>query len=165
MESIIGGLFGLVMASVIIWNSFVQVGNVSRLNSWKTTNGKVIERGTFRVTYTSMRSPALQHAPLVKYFYQVGEQKFTSDAILPKHIQLPEHSTVEWAQTRANSFPDDLTVYYNPENPSESFLVPVSRKTLYIMLIAGPVVVLISLVLLISGIGQMLKSAAPGISE
>jgi hypothetical protein len=165
MESIIGGLFGLVMASVIIWNAFVQMGNVSRLNSWKQADGKVIERGTFRVTYTSQRLSAYQHAPLVKYVYQVGGQEFTSDAILPKHIQLPEHSTVEWAQERAAAFPENLTVYYNPENPSESFLESVKQKTLYIMIAAGPVVVLISLFLLISGIGQMLKSAAPGVSE
>ncbi|MCY7347373.1 MAG: DUF3592 domain-containing protein [Pyrinomonadaceae bacterium] len=165
MQSIIAGIFGLAMASVIIWNSFVQWGNVSRLNSWKATEGKVIERGTFRVTHSTLSVSAFQHAPLVKYVYKVNGQEFTGDAILPKHIQLPEHSTVEWAQARAASFPDDLTVYYNPENPSDSFLVPVSRKTLYIMLIAGPVVVLFSLFLLISGIGQTIKSAAPGVSE
>ena len=152
MESIIAGIFGLVMASVIIWNSFVQMGNVSRLNSWKPVDGKVVERGTFRVTYTSVRSPALQHAPLVRYVYRVDGQEFTADSILPKHIQLPEHSTVEWAQERAASFPDDLTVFYSPESPSESFLEPVKRKTLYIMLIAGPLVGLISLFLLIDGL-------------
>ncbi|MCY7347375.1 MAG: hypothetical protein LH614_14290 [Pyrinomonadaceae bacterium] len=57
MESIIGGLFGLVMASIIIWNSFVQWGNVSRLNSWKAIDGKIIERRTFRVTHCDLSKP------------------------------------------------------------------------------------------------------------
>jgi len=155
MESIIAGIFGLIIAIVIIWNSFVQWANISRLNSWKAADGRIVERGAFRVTHANRGPSALQHSPLVRYVYQADGLEFTSDAILPKHIQLPERSTVEWAQARADSFPDHLTVYYNPENPSDSFLVPVSRKTFYIMMIAGPIVAMISLFLLIGGFFEM----------
>ena len=165
MQYIIGGIFGLVIASVVVWNSFVQLKNISRLNEWKPVDGKVIERGTFRITYATRSAPALQYAPLVRYVYRANEQEYTGDAILPKHIQLPEHSTVEWARERASSFPDDLTVYYDPENPSDSFLVPVPRKTLYIMITAEFVAGLISLLLLISGIVQTMNSGTPQISE
>lgn len=160
MEILIAGIFGLLMAVVIICISFAQWGNFSQLNSWKATAGKVIERGTFRVTHSTLSKSAFQHAPLVKHVYKINGQEFTGDAILPKDMHLPEQSAVKWAQAGAASFPGDLMVYYNPENPANSFLVPVSRKKLHVIVIAGPVVVITSLLLLISGIDQTVKSAA-----
>lgn len=152
MESIIGGIFGLVIAIVIVWTSVVQLGNISRLSAWKSTSGKVVERGTFRITHATRSAPAFQHAPLVRYVYQVNDQEYTGDAILPKHIQLPRHNTVEWAEKEAAAFPDELTVYYDPENASDSFLVPVPRKTLYLTLAAGGAAGLFSLFLLVGGL-------------
>lgn len=155
MESIIAGIFGLIIAIVIIWISFLQWANISRLDSWTSAEGKIIERGTFRVTHANRGPPALQHSPLVRYVYQADGKDFTGDSILPKHIQLPERSTVEWAQARANSFPERLTVYYNPQSPTDCFLVPMSRKTFYIMMIAGPVVTVVSLFTLVGGLFEV----------
>ena len=160
MEILISGNFGLLMTVVIICISFAQWGNFSRLNSWKATAGKVIERGTFRVTHSTLSKSAFQHAPLVKHVYKINGQEFTGDAILPKHMHLPEQSAVKWAQAGAASSRYDLMVYYNPENPAYSFLVPVSRKKLHVIVTSGLVVAMISLILLTSGIGQTVKSAA-----
>ena len=94
MQSI-GGIFGLVIAAVTVWSSFVRLKNISNLKFRKKIGGKVGERGTLRITHGSRSAPAFQHAPLVRYVYRVDEQEYTGNAILPKHIQLPEHNTVE----------------------------------------------------------------------
>jgi hypothetical protein len=69
----------------------------------------------------------------VRYVYQVSRKEFTNDSIRPKRIPLPRHNTKESAQKMAESFPDDVTVIYNPEDPGESFLVQTSRAMLYIV--------------------------------
>jgi hypothetical protein len=111
------------------------------LNEWHTTTGRVIERGTFRAT-TGTSSPAFSHAALVKYVYQVDGQEFVNDCIRPKQIQLPEHSTKKWAQKKAESFPDEVTVHYNPANPGESFLVQTRKRTLYTVIVGSCLAIL-----------------------
>src|SRR5215204_1506798 len=92
---------------------------------------------------------AFRYAPLVKYKYQVEGSEFVSNSVLPKRIQSPQHNTLKWAQKRANSFPDDVVVYYNPEDPAESYLVQTSKATLYTVIAASGLVILVGLAFLL----------------
>src|ERR1051325_2566515 len=123
MEAIIAGAFALLIGIVGLWTGFRQLRNHAALNRWHTTKGKVIERGTYQPNIATLSASAFRHAPLVRYAYQVDGQEFINDCIRPKRIQLPEHNTKRWAQKRAESFADEVTVHYNPEDPGESFLV------------------------------------------
>jgi hypothetical protein len=93
--------------------------------------------------------PAFRHAPLVKYVYQVGGEEFTNDRIRPKRIQQPQHNTKKWAQKKAESFPDEVSVHYNPEDPSESFLVQTSRLMLYVVVGSSCLAILFGLLFLL----------------
>ena len=134
MEKIIALAFGLLIGIVGLWTGFRQLRNRAALNRWNTAKGKVIERGTYKPKIATLSAPAFQYAPLVKYVYQVDGKEFVNDCIHPKRIQLPEHSSKKWAQKKAESFADDVTVHYNPEDPSESFLVLTSKRKLYILI-------------------------------
>jgi hypothetical protein len=134
METIIAGAFGLLIGFVGLWTGFRQLRNREALNRWNTVKGKVIERGTYQPNTATLSTGAFRHAPLVKYVYQVDGKEFVNDCIHPKRIQLPEHSTKKWAQKRAESFADEVTVHYNPEDPSESFLVQTPKRKLYILI-------------------------------
>ena len=83
MEKIIAGLFGLLMGMGGGLAGFIQLRNLAATGSWKTAKGKVLERGTFRVTQANLSAPAFQHSPLVKYRYKVGGREFVNDSILP----------------------------------------------------------------------------------
>lgn len=146
MENIIAGIFGLLIGITGIVTGFVQLRNLAALKSWGKTSGKVIERGTFKVTHANRSPPAFQFAPLVKYVYNVDGQEFINDSIAPKHIELPRHNTIEWAEKRAAAFPDEPVVFYNPKNPADSFLVPTSKRTLYIVVGVSFLVCLVSLI-------------------
>jgi hypothetical protein len=134
MEAIISGAFCLLIGTVGVWAGVKQLGNRVALNKWPTTKGKVIERGTYQPFIPAAGPPGFRYAPLVKYVYQVAGKEFTNDRIRPKRIQLPQHNTKEWAQKKANSFADEVTVHYNPEDPSESFLIQTSKLMLYIVI-------------------------------
>ena len=143
MESIIAGAFCLLIGIVGVWTGLRALKIRAALDRWPTTSGRVIERGTFKPDYAS-GPPAFQHAPLVKYVYQVAAREFSSDRIHPKQIQQPRHNTVKWAQKKAQSFPDNVTVHYNPADPGESFLVQTPRKLLYIVIGASSLAILYS---------------------
>jgi hypothetical protein len=151
MEKILTVVFSLVLGIGGILVAIVQLRNLARLRFWKTARGKIIERGTFRVTHSVRSPPAFQHSPLVKYVYRVEGQEFVNDSILPKHIQLPEHNTIKWAEKRAASFPDEVTVYYNPENPGDAFLERTSKIKLYAVMGGGLLALLAGALFLMTG--------------
>ena|ERR1700687_1747198 len=131
MEGIFAGAFALLIGIILLLTGFRQLRNRAALNHWPITKGRVIERGTFQPYIPTAGPPAFRHSPLVKYVYQVAGKEFVSDRIRPKRIQLPQHNTREWAQKTANKFPDEVEVHYNPEDPSESFLVQTPAILLY----------------------------------
>jgi hypothetical protein len=149
MERIISAAFSLLIGTVGLLTGLKQLRNRVALNKWATTEGKVIERGTFQPDVPMTGPPAFRHAPLVKYVYHVSGKEFTNDRIRPKRIQQPQHNTKKWAQKMAESFPDKVTVHYNPEDPSESFLVQTSRVTLYIVCGASCLAILFGLLFLL----------------
>jgi hypothetical protein len=149
MERIISAAFAFLIGSVGLWAGLKQLRNRVALNSWPTTKGKVIERGTFRPFIPAAGPPAFRHSPLVKYVYQVSGKEFINNSIRPKRIQLPQHNTKKWAQKKAESFPDEVSVHYNPEDPSESFLLQTSRLMLYVVVVSSCLAILFGLLFLL----------------
>ena len=149
MENLVAGLFGLLVGTVGAVTGFTQLKRRTQFNLWKTTSGRIIERGTYQPDIPMLSAPAFRYAPLVKYKYQVEGKEFVSNSILPRRIQSPQHSTITWAQKKAESFPDEVAVYYNPENPSESYLVQTSRATLYLVIGASCLVILVGVLFLL----------------
>jgi hypothetical protein len=149
-ETLIAGIFGLLLGSIGLATGFVQLRNRARFGRWQKTEGKVVERGTYEPSIPMSGPPAFRHAPLIRYEYHVNDQTFVSDAIHPRRIQLPQHNTLKWAQKRAASFPDTVSVQYNPEDPGESYLVLTSKLTLFAVVIASCCAMLFGLLLLLA---------------
>jgi hypothetical protein len=150
MEAIFAAAFAFLIGIVLLWTGFKQLRNRAALNHWPITKGKVIERGTYKPYIPTAGPPAFRHAPLVKYVYQVAGGEFISDRIRPKRIQQPQHNTQKWAQKTANNFADEVEVHYNPEDPSESFLVQTPAILLYIVIGASCLAILFGVVLLLT---------------
>src|SRR5262245_42386590 len=115
MEQLIAGIFGVVVGLVGVWTGIRLLEKRALFDQWKTTNGRVIERGTYSPDQAMLSAPAYRHAPLVRYQYEALGKKFESIWILPRQIQLPRHGTKKWAQRQAESFADEVVVHYNPE--------------------------------------------------
>jgi len=133
MENLIAGIFGLLLGVVGFYTGVKQLKNRELFSRWQTTKGRVIERGIYEPR-TAVALPAFRHAPLIKYRYSVAGEEFTNNSILPIRIQLPQHNTRKWAERQAASFPEEVVVYYNPEDAAESYLKLTSRWTLYLVL-------------------------------
>jgi len=150
METIIAGLFGLLIGIAGLWTGFNKLKTRVALDRWSTVKGTVVERGTYQPNIASLSTPAFRYAPLVKYVYQVNGKEFVNDCIHPKLIQLAEHSTKKWAHKRAVLFADDVVVHYNPEDPSESFLVQTPKWKLYTLMGCACVALLFGVMFLLT---------------
>jgi hypothetical protein len=150
VENLIAGCFALLLGVVGLLTGLKQLRNRSVLKNWKTVDGNVVERGSYVPDFAMVSVPAYRHAPLVRYAYQVAEEKFVSTAIHPERIQRPQHNTLKWAQRKAESFPDQVVVHYNPENPGESYLVLTSTWMLLVIVGASCLVLLIGGLFLLS---------------
>ena len=149
MEKLASGIFSLLLGGVGLWTGIRQLKNRALLSKWKTAPGKVIERGTYRPNITSLSASAFRYSPLVKYSYQVNGAEFINDVIHPRRIQLPRHSSRKWAQKQAESFPSEVLVYYNPDDPGESYLLMTSKVVLGTVVALGVLLILIGLVVLL----------------
>ncbi|MEP6569460.1 MAG: DUF3592 domain-containing protein [Acidobacteriota bacterium] len=147
METLLSGIFALVIGSGGVWAGLQALRHRRLLQRWPTAKGRVIERGTFHAV---IGRRGFRFAPLVRYVYQVDEKEFVNNYINPKRTQLPSHSTEQWAQKKAASWPDEVTVHYNPASPDESFLVQTPKFKLYLVIIASGVAVLFGALFLIS---------------
>jgi hypothetical protein len=145
MEKIIAGAFSLLIGVVGIWTGFRQLRNRSILNRWNTTKGKVIERSVYQPNIATLSVSGFRWSPLIKYAYHVDGKEFVNDCIHPKRIQAVQHSSKKWAQKRMESFADEVTVHYNPEDPSESFLIQTPKSTLWIVIAASCFALLVGL--------------------
>lgn len=152
MENLIAGIFGLLLGVAGLWTGFRLLKSRALVENWKTTNGRVIERGTYKPNQPMLSAPAFRYAPLIRYSYEVNGQEFVSNSILPRRIQMPRHSTIKWAERQAQSFPDEVVVYFNPQDPSESYLHNTARSTLYVVLAFSSFALLVGAVFLIAGI-------------
>ena len=150
MEAIFSGIFGLLIGLIGLWAGSKALKSRAVLDRWKTTQGKVVERGTYQPSIATLSNSAYCYSPLVKYAYQAEGRDFVGDCIHPKRIQLPEHNTKEWAQNRAEAFADDVLVHYNPEDPTESFLVQTPKFKLYLLIAASCFALLFGMLFLIS---------------
>ncbi|HEV7396221.1 MAG TPA: DUF3592 domain-containing protein [Pyrinomonadaceae bacterium] len=146
MERIAASAFAWAIGLVLLWTSLRQLRNRSTLNRWPVTKGKVTERGTFKPELAS-GSPAFRYAPLVKYVYQVDGREFINDRIRPQRIQQPQHNTQKWAEKTAKTFPDEVEVHYNPDDPGESFLFQTPKMFLFAVLGGAGFAILFGIVL------------------
>lgn len=154
MESLFAGIFGVALGLTGLWTGIRGLKNRARADRWHTTNGRVIERGIYQPEQPMLSAPAFRYSPLIRYRYEVAGQQFESRWILPRHIQLPRHNTMQWAQRQADSFPDELVVHYNPQTPSESYLKNASKAGLYLVLVFSAIALLLGgLFLLKFGVG------------
>jgi hypothetical protein len=149
MERIITAAFAFLIGAVGLWTGFKALRNRLQLNRWPATKGRVVERGTYQPEFGGNGPPAFRHSPLVRYVYHVANQEFTNNSIRPKRIQLPRQNTEQWALQTAQSFPDEVTVHYNPADPSESFLVQTPRVMLYIVIGASCLAIMFGLLFLL----------------
>ena len=132
----LGGLFVIMFGVIILLFHLLIVKKSKEVKTWKTVQGTIIESTIDRSHRSRCSRPSSRRAlitiktcrdvtlykPHIMYEYTVKGQKYTSNS-----IRLNDFSWSKSAMDATNvilSYPLDSTVsvYYNKNNPSESYL-------------------------------------------
>lgn len=100
---------------IAFWIAARLRSDLTTSRNWPTVAGNIVERGV-----ETMQTDARSFTPRVKYSYTVaGKQYFGQQVYRTGRVG----STRQPAQRLVDGLPDSIPVHYNPENPSEAFLL------------------------------------------
>ncbi len=139
-------IFLIVLGTLVTAGSVYMVFQHRQMATWPTTSGQVIERGLENASpVENLRERYRAH---IRYRYTVEGKTYECDRIQPADV-VGGKAVV---QKMLDRFGDEVTVHYNPVNPSEAFLMPLSSGWGWLGLATG-------LLLLIIGAGKLLLAA------
>ena len=112
----------ILTATFAFAGSIIAFGLSARLRSdhrnsltWPTVPGTIIERGI-----ETMRTDGRSFTPTVKYTYTVAGMEYAGQQL---YRTGRAGSSRQPAQRLVDGLPASIPVHYNPENPSEAFLL------------------------------------------
>jgi hypothetical protein len=103
---------------------FIQFYKISK---WRITKGHIlsskVERSKMGTIETEYGSASGFYVPEISYQYEVQNQIYTSESILPNQVFSPDYN-LDQATSIVDSYPVDalVDIYYNPKNPSHAAL-------------------------------------------
>jgi len=130
------GLLTLLAAAFVAFSVWYASEQASRIATWPSTSGTVLSSrvDAWRTTGASPRSTGstVKRVPLVDRSYTVNGADYTCDRVTPmEKVSLGS----QWATDIASSYApgDTFEVFYNPNDPAESFIEPVYDDTIFLI--------------------------------
>jgi hypothetical protein len=137
---IIGALY-LFFGGLAFWGARYFSRELRRTRDWPTVPGRILERGVGEALGASR-----SYMPHVKYAYSVDGKDFTNDQV---YVIRRTGTLAPAVRNLVDGLPDPVPVHYNPQNPSESYLLANSWGTYWLMVAVG-------VLALFLGLGQLL---------
>lgn len=132
------GIFG-------IYYGYLMQGSRRKVLVWPQTPGKISQRGLVK---TKQPKGGYSYSPQVQYTYRAGGKPLTGQNIY--RMGSGGSSSQKNQQAFLDKIPDDVMVYYDPENPTDSCLFP--EKQGFVVLAYS-----VGVSLLLVGIGLLAK--------
>lgn len=130
------GLLTLLAAAFVAFSVWWATEQASRIVTWPSTTGTVlssrVDAQRSSNTTSGSRSSTVSYVPFVERSYTVDDVEYTFDQATPM-----ENVTrgSRWANDIARKYNegDTVEVFYNPDNPGESFIEPVYDDTMFMI--------------------------------
>lgn len=100
-----------------------------RVRGWATLPGKILERDI-----EPMQTDARSFTPRITYSYTVAGKEYVGSKV---YLTGRAGKMKASARRLVDALPDPIPVHYNPENPSEAYLLPAPASIYWIALIFG----------------------------
>lgn len=110
-------IFGLLLGLFFLWMGLSTRRQRRQMRCWTVVTGRIVERTTAEV----MGEKGPRFKPRATYSYSVNGVSYTGNEIGFVTTRYLSPST---AQREADELPDDVTVHYNPDKPTEAILDP-----------------------------------------
>jgi hypothetical protein len=122
----------------------IAINRGKKSRNWPTTEATVISTEVEEKHKYDEDGESVYYYPRVHYDYRVGGQVYQGFKYKLLEASMSKRKAIEFI---SNFIPGDkLTVYYDPEKPTESVMQPGEQKYLYVFLVIGIGVIVLSLV-------------------
>jgi hypothetical protein len=142
VKRLVIALLFVAMGGVAVFAAFYVSSELRRGKDWPTVPGAILERRVGERMGT--RSPSF--LPQVTYAYSVDGHAYQNDQV---YVIRRTGGLEDQIQTLVDGLPDPVPVHYNPDQPSESYLLMNSMTTFWVTLGAGALGLLIGLLQLL----------------
>ncbi len=142
MEQFFGGILIITGIGMIgVW-IYLFLRALSTKN-WASTTGKIIKG---EVINSGTSSGSNSWSPTIKYLYSINDNQFEGDRI--KTI-VSSYSSTKQAQKELDKYPvnSSVKVYYNPDKPADSVIIPGVAKGIFGILAGGLVLSIVGILL------------------
>ena len=116
-------------SGIALWIAARLRSDLAKSRNWPAVAGKIVERGV-----ETMQTDARSFTPRLKYSYTVAGKQYAGQQV---YRTGRVGSTKRSAQQLVDSLPDSIPVHYNPENPSEAFLLADPSRIFWIAAVFG----------------------------
>ena len=128
------GLLTLLAAAFVAFSVWWATEHASRIATWPSTTGTVLSSrvDAQRSQGSGSGGSSVKYDPLVERSYTVDGVDYTFDRVTPmKNVSRGSR----WANDIAREYSegDEVEVFYNPDNPGESFIEPVYDDMMFII--------------------------------
>lgn len=137
MEQYIISIFLIIIGGVATFMGIKLMRFRIRLSNWKETSGKILHK---RVDEKEILPGAdLDNFRIyLSYEYQVNGNNFIGNRYNAIELLGGETASLKRiANKEIEKLPEEITVYYDPQKPSDSFVNPISFFSLFISLFIG----------------------------
>ena len=134
----------LIVGVILSILMLIAISRGKKSRNWPTAEATVISTEVEEKHEYDEDGESVYYYPRVHYDYRVGGQVYQGFKYKLLEVSMSKRKAIEFI---SNFMPGDkLTVYYNPEKPTESVMQPGEQKYLYVFLAIGIGTIILSLV-------------------
>jgi hypothetical protein len=123
VQSVIIGIFLLLIGAVAVYMGHKLLALRKLVRSFLPVKGILIKKWVAEKKLASATEPSNTHCVNVNYQFEVDGVSYQGDNFYAEEILSGERSmSPKQAQNKIDLIPEQVTVYYNPANPEESYI-------------------------------------------
>lgn len=143
-------IFLFVIGAFAVAAGVNMLGVTRKAQAWPTTPGRIVERGVGEATTTASSRAGRYYEPKVKYTYSVGGKEYSGTRIDFNRAAYNKDS----AEKRVAELPEQVTVSYDPQAPSESVLQPGGAGLPTLVIVFGGLLAVAGAAMALSNLAQ-----------
>lgn len=119
------GLIAIVAPSLFVYDAYsAHVEAENEIEGSMETTGEVLDNNINEYVSEQGQTTSIRYAVSLEYEYQVDGKTYTSQNIYPSDRDVISFSDQYSADQYLNEYSvgDELTIYYQPDNPEESYV-------------------------------------------
>lgn len=149
MKEVLIGIFLCILGFFCLWAALKMLKLKRKLRGWKKIKATVLSKTVEErkiLSGTDLNNFRIS----VEYQYEVDGKFYTNNIFYAEEIENAEVSMLKrMAQKKIDTLQQEIIVFYNPNNPQESYTIHKNLLFAYLLLLFGAIMILSVVIILL----------------